>query len=120
MYAICIYLCSRSSVLNMAVTWCCSTDHIPDDTATASQVYRVFGASSVNGANVAVVSACKESLTLDLCPWPIEEPGTGAHKTRHRKVANSSPGEKLQMAVALEDEIFTSDNLISRATNVVC
>lgn len=102
----------------MAVTWCCSTDHIPDDTATASQVYRVFVASSVNGATVAVVPACKESLTLDLCPWPIEE--TGAHKTRHRKVANSSPGEKLQTAVALEDETFTTDNLISRATNVVC
>ena len=75
----------------------------------------MFAASSVNDATVSVVSACKESLTLDLWPWLPDEPGEGAHTTRHRKVSISSPDEKVQRAVAFADEMFNTDNLISRA-----
>ena len=75
----------------------------------------MFAASSVNGATVSVVPVCKESLTLDLWSWLPEEPSEGAHTTRHRKVSISSPDENVQRAVAFADEMFNTDNLISKA-----
>lgn len=50
----------------------------------------------------------------------MEEWGTGAHTTRHCKVANASPDEKVQRAVALLDVMLITDNLTSRATEVAC
>lgn len=44
----------------------------------------------------------------------------GAHTTRHRKVGNASPDEKVQSAVALLDVMFITDNWTSKATDVAC